>query len=78
MASLDTMTKNHTEACGDNTNMIINTISDTYKQVMVGLMDPRVDDWFLMSSIWSTAHHSAVYDILCDSPTHGSQADGEA
>jgi len=58
------MTKNHTEACGDNTNMIINTISDTYNQVMVGLRDPRVDGWFLMSSIWPTIALSTTYYVI--------------
>ena len=54
MESLDKMAQNETEACMDKNTMMMNTISDTYNQVMVGLRDPRVDGWFLMSSIWPT------------------------
>jgi hypothetical protein len=59
--SLDSMANNETEACLDKNTIIINTISDTYNQVMVGL---RADGWFLMSSIWPTIALSTTYYVI--------------
>ena len=58
---MDTVASNQTV---DNNIMIINTISDTYNQVMVGMRDPRADGWFLMNSIWPTVALSTTYYVI--------------
>ena len=58
---MDTVANNQTV---DNNIMIINTISDTYNQVMVGMRDPRADGWFLMNSIWPTVALSTTYYVI--------------
>merc|ERR1712032_1592454 len=48
------------DAVMNNTGFLTN-IKQQYDYVFTDLRDPRVDDWFLMSSVWPTVGLCALY-----------------